>query len=167
MSTQNFHFRPLISGWVEKTYRIGSWVELPVTVGLLVPQHPHSWQSSADGTSLIGHMILRKCIREPQGSGGSSSGSSTTSSILGLKVTGGKLMQGGHIGAVIERVKKGSIADLEGQLKPGTNNLAIECRSKRIRLKMQCLAVRIVVPGNAPRRTKRQGNAITTILVIP
>ncbi|KAE8750160.1 hypothetical protein FOCC_FOCC003284 [Frankliniella occidentalis] len=81
--------------------------------------HPHSWQTSADGTSLIGHMILRKCIREPQGSGGSSSGSSTTSSILGLKVTGGKLLPGGHIGAVIERVKKGSIADLEGQLKPG------------------------------------------------
>ncbi|XP_034249482.1 regulating synaptic membrane exocytosis protein 2 [Thrips palmi] len=81
--------------------------------------HPHSWQTSADGQSLVGHMILRKSIREPQGSGGSSSGSSTTSAILGLKVAGGRVMEAGHIGAVIERVKKGSIADVEGQLKPG------------------------------------------------
>ncbi|XP_011296866.1 regulating synaptic membrane exocytosis protein 2 [Fopius arisanus] len=51
-------------------------------------------------------MILRK----------SASGSS---SILGLKVVGGKLLEDDRVGALIEKVKKGSTADVEGQLRPG------------------------------------------------
>ncbi|XP_043519437.1 uncharacterized protein LOC122533614 isoform X2 [Frieseomelitta varia] len=46
-------------------------------------------------------------------------GSGSSSSILGLKVVGGKLLEDGSMGAVIEKVKKGSTADIEGQLRPG------------------------------------------------
>ncbi|XP_078039307.1 rab3 interacting molecule isoform X5 [Augochlora pura] len=69
--------------------------------------HPLSWQVSRDGQKIIAHMVLRK---QP-GSG--------SSSILGLKVVGGKLLDDGSMGAVIEKVKKGSTADIEGQLRPG------------------------------------------------
>ncbi|XP_057663298.1 regulating synaptic membrane exocytosis protein 2 isoform X2 [Diorhabda carinulata] len=72
--------------------------------------HPLSWQVSADGTKIIGHMILRRNSRD-------TSGSSAT--ILGLKIVGGKLLENGLTGAIIEKVKKGSIADVEGQLRPG------------------------------------------------
>ncbi|XP_046485898.1 regulating synaptic membrane exocytosis protein 2 isoform X14 [Neodiprion pinetum] len=75
-----------------------------------LPKHPLLWQVSSDGQKMIGHMILRK-------SQGAGSGSS--SSILGLKVVGGKLLENGSRGALIEKVKKGSTADLEGQLRPG------------------------------------------------
>ncbi|XP_076380860.1 rab3 interacting molecule isoform X17 [Megalopta genalis] len=70
-------------------------------------QHPLPWQVSRDGQKIIGHMVLRK---QP-GSG--------SSNILGLKVVGGKLLDDGSMGAVIEKVKKGSTADIEGQLRPG------------------------------------------------
>lgn len=59
---------------------------------------------------MIGHMILRRSSRENTGS---------SAAILGLKVVGGKILDNGVKGAVIEKVKKGSIADLEGQLRPG------------------------------------------------
>ncbi|XP_061937027.1 regulating synaptic membrane exocytosis protein 2 isoform X13 [Apis cerana] len=71
-----------------------------------LPKHP--WQVSRDGQKIIGHMVLRK-----------QSGSGSSSSILGLKVVGGKLLEDGSMGAVIEKVKKGSTADIEGQLRPG------------------------------------------------
>lgn len=64
---------------------------------------------SADGSRMIGHMVLRKSVVD----GGSHS------SILGLKVVGGKLLPDGTRGAIVEKVKKGSIADLEGQLRIG------------------------------------------------
>lgn len=49
---------------------------------------------------------------------GISSNSSAT--ILGLKILGGKpLPPGNRIGAVIDKVKKGSIADTVGRLLPG------------------------------------------------
>jgi hypothetical protein len=63
---------------------------------------------SENGQKLIGHMVLRK-----------SAGSGSSSSILGLKVVGGKLLEDGSMGAVIEKVKRGSTADIEGQLRPG------------------------------------------------
>lgn len=68
---------------------------------------------SRDGQKIIGHMVLRK---QP------GSGSGSSSSILGLKVVGGKLLEDGSMGAVIEKVKKGSTADIEGQLRPGKND---------------------------------------------
>lgn len=54
---------------------------------------------------MIGHMILRKNIDGED--------------ILGLKIVGGKTLSSSRKGAVIEKVKRGSIADQEGHLKPG------------------------------------------------
>ncbi|XP_037300241.1 regulating synaptic membrane exocytosis protein 2 isoform X2 [Manduca sexta] len=70
---------------------------------------PLSWQMSVDGTRMIGHMVLRKSVVEGS--------SHSSAAILGLKVVGGKLLPDGTRGAVVEKVKKGSIADLEGQLR--------------------------------------------------
>lgn len=39
--------------------------------------------------------------------------------ILGLKVSGGQSLPNGRIGAVIDKVKRGSIADRDGHIKPG------------------------------------------------
>lgn len=63
-------------------------------------------------------MVLRK-----------SAGSGSCSSILGLKVVGGKLLEDGSMGALIEKVKKGSTADVEGQLRPGDEVIAWNGRS--------------------------------------
>lgn len=57
---------------------------------------------------MIGHMILRKNIDGED--------------ILGLKIVGGKTLSSSRKGAVIEKVKRGSIADQEGHLKPGKTN---------------------------------------------
>ncbi|KAK6644669.1 hypothetical protein RUM43_000937 [Polyplax serrata] len=54
-------------------------------------------------------MILNR-LREPM---------SGSAAILGLKVEGDRLLDSGIRGALIEKVKKGSIADIEGQLRPG------------------------------------------------
>ena len=43
----------------------------------------------------------------------------SSATILGLKVVGGKLLSSGHYGAIIEKVKKGSVADTIGHLLPG------------------------------------------------
>lgn len=75
----------------------------------LLPQHPLSWKPSADGKYMMGHMILRKAgDRYP-----------SASSTLGIKVIGGKLLEDGGRGAIIEKVKKGSPADVEGHLMAG------------------------------------------------
>lgn len=66
---------------------------------------------SADGTRMIGHMVLRKSVVEGS--------SHSSAAILGLKVVGGKLLPDGTRVAIVEKVKKGSIADLEGQLRIG------------------------------------------------
>ena len=81
-----------------------------------------SWQPSLDGTRLLGHMILQKNFKDanfPLLAGSTSGASSSSATILGLKVIGGKLLPGGRIGAVVEKVKKGSIADNIGRLLPG------------------------------------------------
>lgn len=62
---------------------------------------------SADGHRMIGHMILRKNLEGED--------------ILGLKIVGGKTISSDRIGAMIEKVKRGSIADKEGHLEPGKN----------------------------------------------
>ena len=78
-------------------------------------QNPVSWVPNADGTSLVGHMVLHKSLKDNLGGGGSAS----SATILGLKVVGGKLLPNGRYGAVIEKVKKGSVADTVGHLLPG------------------------------------------------
>ncbi|XP_046375678.1 regulating synaptic membrane exocytosis protein 2-like isoform X2 [Haliotis rufescens] len=76
-------------------------------------KHPVTWQPSADGSKWIGHMILKKTPLEGGGQ------KSDSSAILGLKVIGGKLSEKGKLGAFIAKVKKGSIADTVGHLRPG------------------------------------------------
>ncbi|XP_037808534.1 uncharacterized protein LOC119601591 isoform X3 [Lucilia sericata] len=88
-------------------------------------KQPVNWQISADNTRMIGHMILRKYYDGED--------------ILGLKVLGGQPVtyeQSSHLiggaagggsgvthltsyGAVVEKVKRGSVADIEGHIKPG------------------------------------------------
>jgi len=53
-------------------------------------------------------MILRKEIRD-----------GASLNVLGLRVIGGQILEGGRIGAIVEKVKKGSIADQIGRLRPG------------------------------------------------
>lgn len=89
------------------------------------PQHPHhpvTWKVSNDGTILIGHMILKKSFRSEPFVGSSAA-------ILGLRVVGGQITEAGTIGAVIEKVKKGSIADTVGKLRPGDEVLEWNGRS--------------------------------------
>lgn len=81
-----------------------SWTEQKPN-SYLEKQNPVSWQVSADGQRMIGHMILRK--------------NTDGEDILGLKIVGGKTLSSSRKGAVIEKVKRGSIADQEGHLKPG------------------------------------------------
>lgn len=57
-------------------------------------------------------MILKKNLTFELGSGSSAA-------ILGLKVIGGRITESGHVGAIIEKVKRGSIADTVGKLRPG------------------------------------------------
>lgn len=71
-----------------------------------------NWQASSDGTRMIGHMILRKSLEGED--------------ILGLKVVGGKVLANGARGAVVEKVKRGSIADLEAHIKPGNDKTRIK-----------------------------------------
>ena len=71
---------------------------------------------NADGTRLVGHMVLHKSLKDNLG------GPTSSATILGLKVVGGKLLPNGRYGAVIEKVKKGSVADNVGHLLPGKIN---------------------------------------------
>lgn len=73
---------------------------------------------SEDGQKIIGHMVLRKSV------------GSTSCSIFGLKVVGGMLLEDGSIGALIEKVKQGSTADVEGQLRAGKRITKFELNSK-------------------------------------
>ncbi|XP_011873146.1 PREDICTED: regulating synaptic membrane exocytosis protein 2-like [Vollenhovia emeryi] len=85
-----------------------------------LPKHPLTWQVSEDGQKIIGHMVLRK-----------TAGSGSSSSILGLKVVGGKLLEDGSMGALIEKVKEGSTADIEGDFRPGDEVISWSGRSLR------------------------------------
>lgn len=61
---------------------------------------------------MTGHMILKKNLKEGMDA-------SSSAAILGMKVVGGKYLPNGRLGAVIEKVKKGSVADVVGHLNPG------------------------------------------------
>ncbi|KAM4631432.1 regulating synaptic membrane exocytosis protein 2-like [Polymixia lowei] len=74
--------------------------------------HPVTWQQSKDGESLIGRILLNKRMKDgtiPADAG----------ALLGLKVVGGKITQSGALGAFITQVKRGSLADTVGHLRPG------------------------------------------------
>ncbi|XP_036989285.2 regulating synaptic membrane exocytosis protein 2 isoform X10 [Artibeus jamaicensis] len=74
--------------------------------------HPVTWQPSKDGDCLIGRILLNKRLKDgsvPRDSG----------AMLGLKVVGGKMTESGRLCAFITKVKKGSLADTVGHLRPG------------------------------------------------
>ncbi|KAK5855549.1 hypothetical protein PBY51_005645 [Eleginops maclovinus] len=74
--------------------------------------HPVTWQPSKDGERLIGRILLNKRMKDgtiPADAG----------ALLGLKVVGGRMMESGRLCAFITKVKKGSLADTVGQLRPG------------------------------------------------
>lgn len=87
-------------------------------------QHPITWKPSHDGKRLIGHMILKKNLSDESGSGSSAA-------ILGLKVIGGRMTESGTVGAIIEKIKKGSIADTVGRLRAFDEVLEWNGRSLR------------------------------------
>ena len=83
---------------------------------------------------MIGRMVLTKnmagigSLGGGGGGGGGPSGVSSiggagnpsSASILGLKVVGGKRVDNGRLAAIVEKVKRGSVADTIGHLRPGT-----------------------------------------------
>ncbi|XP_056142235.1 regulating synaptic membrane exocytosis protein 2 isoform X1 [Lampris incognitus] len=75
-------------------------------------KHPVTWQPSKDGDRLIGRILLNKRMKDgsvPRDSG----------ALLGLKVVGGKMTDSGRLCAFITKVRKGSLADTVGHLRPG------------------------------------------------
>ena len=71
-------------------------------------------------------MILQKCIKDTSlAAAASTSAAASAATILGLKVVGGKQIYTGYYGALIEKVKKGSIADTVGHLLPGKRSMHI------------------------------------------
>ncbi|TSV28435.1 Regulating synaptic membrane exocytosis protein 2 [Bagarius yarrelli] len=74
--------------------------------------HPVTWQPSKDGDRLIGRILLNKRMKDgtvPRDAG----------TLLGLKVVGGKMTESGQLCAFITKVKRGSLADTVGHLRPG------------------------------------------------
>ncbi|XP_055642495.1 regulating synaptic membrane exocytosis protein 2 isoform X2 [Toxorhynchites rutilus septentrionalis] len=69
------------------------------------PKNPVSWQVSADGSRMIGHMVLQRNIDGED--------------VLGLKIRGGQVLPNDEKAAIVEQVQRGSIADLEGHIRPG------------------------------------------------
>ncbi|XP_059103945.1 regulating synaptic membrane exocytosis protein 2 isoform X1 [Peromyscus eremicus] len=75
-------------------------------------KHPVTWQPSKDGDRLIGRILLNKRLKD-------GSVPRDTGAMLGLKVVGGKMTESGRLCAFITKVKKGSLADTVGHLRPG------------------------------------------------
>uniref|UniRef100_A0A8D1ZXZ3 Regulating synaptic membrane exocytosis protein 2 n=1 Tax=Sus scrofa TaxID=9823 RepID=A0A8D1ZXZ3_PIG len=75
-------------------------------------KHPVTWQPSKDGDRLIGRILLNKRLKD-------GSVSRDSGAMLGLKVVGGKMTESGRLCAFITKVKKGSLADTVGHLRPG------------------------------------------------
>ncbi|KXJ81978.1 hypothetical protein RP20_CCG016113 [Aedes albopictus] len=69
------------------------------------PKNPVSWQVSADGSRMIGHMVLQRNV--------------DSEDVLGLRVRGGQVLPHNEKGAIVEQVQRGSIADQEGHIRPG------------------------------------------------
>lgn len=110
----------------------------------LTHQQPVTWQPSKDGERLIGRILLNKRMKDgtvPADTGAllglkvmktSSSSSSSSSSLASVCVTlvrcswavcfqvvGGKMTESGRLCAFITKVKRGSLADTVGHLRPG------------------------------------------------
>ncbi|XP_069372664.1 regulating synaptic membrane exocytosis protein 2-like isoform X15 [Paralichthys olivaceus] len=86
----------------------GSWHGEPVPMSM----HPVTWQPSKDGERLIGRILLNKRMKD-------GTVPADTGALLGLKVVGGKMTESGRLCAFITKVKRGSLADTVGHLRPG------------------------------------------------
>ncbi|XP_035038175.2 regulating synaptic membrane exocytosis protein 2 isoform X19 [Hippoglossus stenolepis] len=86
----------------------GSWHGEPVPMSM----HPVTWQTSKDGERLIGRILLNKRMKD-------GTVPADTGALLGLKVVGGKMTESGRLCAFITKVKRGSLADTVGHLRPG------------------------------------------------
>uniref|UniRef100_A0A667XTU4 PDZ domain-containing protein n=1 Tax=Myripristis murdjan TaxID=586833 RepID=A0A667XTU4_9TELE len=73
---------------------------------------PVTWQQSKDGERLIGRILLNKRMKD-------GTVPADTGALLGLKVVGGKMTESGRLCAFITKVKRGSLADTVGHLRPG------------------------------------------------
>ncbi|XP_078031888.1 regulating synaptic membrane exocytosis protein 2-like isoform X13 [Epinephelus lanceolatus] len=86
----------------------GSWHGEPAPMSM----HPVTWQPSKDGERLIGRILLNKRMKD-------GTVPADTGALLGLKVVGGKMTDSGRLCAFITKVKRGSLADTVGHLRPG------------------------------------------------
>ncbi|KAM6903923.1 regulating synaptic membrane exocytosis protein 2-like isoform 3-T3 [Lycodopsis pacificus] len=86
----------------------GSWHSEPAPLSM----QPVTWQQSRDGECLIGRILLNKRMKD-------GTVAADMGSLLGLKVVGGKVMESGRLCAFITKVKKGSLAETVGHLRPG------------------------------------------------
>ncbi|XP_059205527.1 regulating synaptic membrane exocytosis protein 2 [Centropristis striata] len=85
----------------------GSWHGEPAPMSM-----PVTWQPSKDGERLIGRILLNKRMKD-------GTVPADTGALLGLKVVGGKMTESGRLCAFITKVKRGSLADTVGHLRPG------------------------------------------------
>ncbi|XP_032436279.1 regulating synaptic membrane exocytosis protein 2-like isoform X3 [Xiphophorus hellerii] len=85
----------------------GTWHGEPAPMSM-----PVTWQQSKDGERLIGRIVLNKRMKD-------GTVPADTGALLGLKVVGGKMTESGRLCAFITKVKRGSLADTVGHLRPG------------------------------------------------
>ncbi|XP_078811173.1 regulating synaptic membrane exocytosis protein 2 isoform X29 [Oryzias latipes] len=97
------HDRDMESQWWDHS----SWHGEPPPMSL-----PVTWQPSKDGERLIGRIVLNKRMKD-------GTVPADTGALLGLKVVGGKMTESGRLCAFITKVKRGSLADTVGHLRPG------------------------------------------------
>ncbi|KAJ3609702.1 hypothetical protein NHX12_024213 [Muraenolepis orangiensis] len=92
----------------------GHWLDQGSWHDETPPMFTHSvtWQPSKDGERLIGRILLNKRLKD-------GSIADDTGALLGLKVVGGRMTGSGRLGAFITKVKRGSVADTVGHLRPG------------------------------------------------
>ncbi|KAM4549854.1 regulating synaptic membrane exocytosis protein 2-like isoform 5-T5 [Fundulus diaphanus] len=86
----------------------GAWHSEPAPMSM----QPVTWQPSKDGERLIGRIVLNKRMKD-------GTVPADTGALLGLKVVGGKMTESGRLCAFITKVKRGSLADTVGHLRPG------------------------------------------------
>ncbi|XP_027891618.1 regulating synaptic membrane exocytosis protein 2-like isoform X2 [Xiphophorus couchianus] len=86
----------------------GTWHGEPAPMSM----QPVTWQQSKDAERLIGRIVLNKRMKD-------GTVPADTGALLGLKVVGGKMTESGRLCAFITKVKRGSLADTVGHLRPG------------------------------------------------
>ncbi|GFS49951.1 regulating synaptic membrane exocytosis protein 2 [Nephila pilipes] len=84
---------------------------LDAKIKKFLAQPPH-WRPSKDNYRMVRQMMLKMPFNE-------SVDTSSGAAMLGLRIAGGRLLESGQVGAVVDKVVRGSIADTVGQVRPG------------------------------------------------